>query len=361
MAEAVNIKCPSCGAPLQFDGNSQEMTCQFCGSKFTVDQINEAQAAEKILNEQSQFHWTDGEREDISGELTGMAAGVCPSCGAEIVGDANTAATSCPYCGNSIVISASVTGMYKPDMIIPFKLDKEAAKAALKKFYGGKKLLPKAFSDANHIEEIKGVYVPFWLFDCDADANVNYDATNVSNWSDGDFNYTKTDHFSVTRSGSLGFDEIPVDGSSRMDDNYMDSIEPFDYTQAVPFQASFLSGFMADKYDVDSAASTPRANDRVKNSTEDVFRSTVNGYMAVVPKGSTVNIRQGKVHYALFPVWMLTTKYNGKNYTFAMNGQTGKLVGELPIDKNKYRTWYGLLFAGIYAAGILLAKLLGLI
>ena len=139
----------------------------------------------------------------------------------------------------------------------------------------------------------------------------------------------------VKRSGRLAFEKIPVDGSSKMDDAYMDSIEPFDYNQLTEFSENYLAGYYADKYDVDSAASIPRANERVKRSTEERFRQTVHGYESVLTEGSRINIKNGKAEYTMFPVWVLNKKYKDKIYTFAMNGQTGKLVGELPVDKGK--------------------------
>ena len=113
------------------------------------------------------------------GEADGLRSYVCKSCGGEIVGDENTAATACPFCGNPVVMMGQFSGDLKPDYVIPFKLDKKAAKEALNNHYKGKVLLPKVFKDQNHIDEIKGVYVPFWLFDAGADVNIRYRATRV--------------------------------------------------------------------------------------------------------------------------------------------------------------------------------------
>lgn len=143
----------------------------------------------------------------------------------------------------------------------------------------------------------------------------------------------------LKRKGKLAFEKIPVDASSKMDDKYMDSIEPFDYNQLEEFSEKYLTGYYADKYDVDIKASEPRANERVKRSTEDKFRSSVKGYESVIADSSRINVKNGKAEYVMFPVWILNKKYKDKIYTFAMNGQTGKLVGELPIDKCKARKY----------------------
>ena len=296
-----------------------------------------------------------------SGETDGLRTYVCKSCGGEIVGDETTGATSCPFCGNPVVMMGQFSGALKPDYVIPFKLDKNAAKEALKKHYQGKRLLPKVFKDANHIDEIKGIYVPFWLFDADANADIRYKATRTSHWSDSDYNYTKTDYYSIWRSGSLGFCGVPVDGSSKIENDLMESIEPFDFSQAVDFQTAYLAGYLADKYDVDAEQSIVRANERIKTSTEQAFQSTVQGYVTVIPEYSGVRLFNTNAKYALYPVWILNTSWNGKKYTFAMNGQTGKLVGDLPLDKSALMKWRIALTGIVGAAAFLISYLLWLL
>ena len=274
------------------------------------------------------------------------------------MGDENTAATACPYCGNPVVMMGKLSGSLKPDLVIPFQLDKKAAKAALKKHYSGKRLLPRVFREENHIDEIKGVYVPFWLFDAGAEAHIRYKATRMRHWSDNDFDYTETSFFSVTRGGTLAFADVPVDGSTKMTDALLESIEPFDLSQAVDFQTAYLAGYLADKYDVDAEQSIQRANKRIQKSTEEAFAATVQDFVTVTPESSSIRLEKGTVKYALLPVWLLNTTWNGQNYTFAMNGQTGKLVGDLPMDKGAYKKWLfgltGLIGAACFAASWLL-------
>lgn len=181
--------------------------------------------------------------------------------------------------------------------------------------------------------------MPFWIFDADADANIRYKATRVRTWSDADYNYTETSFFSVVRGGSIGFEKVPVDGSSKMPDDLMESIEPFDFSEAVDFQTVYLAGYLADKYDVDAQQSISRSNTRIKKSTADAFATTVQGYSTVTPESTSIKLHSAYAKYALYPVWLLNTTWNGKKYTFAMNGQTGKLVGDLPLDKSAYKKW----------------------
>ena len=240
-------------------------------------------------------------------------------------------------------------------------MDKKAAVAALQNHYKGKTLLPKVFKDQNHIEEVKGLYVPVWLFDTDAEAHVRYKASRVRTWSTGEYNYTETSYYSVIRGGGIGFENVPVDGSTKMDDALMESVEPFDISGAVPFMTTYLPGYLADKYDVDAATSIDRANERIKRSTEDAFASTVVGYSTVTPVSTNINLQNGRARYALYPVWILNTRWNNQQYTFAVNGQTGKTVGNLPMDKGAFWKWLLGISAGVTAAAYAIGYLLWLL
>lgn len=348
----MTYKCPNCGDAIIFDGAQGKFICESCDSVFTQEQLDAALAAmapglgDNAAEQQAVPEVTNAfERED-TGELEGMKVYSCRHCGAQIVADDTTAASECPYCNNPVIMTGQLSGMNKPDCIIPFKLDKDAAVAALKRYYRGKRLLPKAFTANNRVKEIKGIYVPFWLFDCSVNADMEFSATKVKTWSNSKYDFTETSHYAVERSGGITFEKVPVDGSSKMDDSYMDAIEPFDYRGMVDFNPAYLSGYLADKYDVDVMESVQRANARIAQSTANAFRSTVSGYSSVNACRQTVTPVSGRSRYALMPVWMLTTNYGGRSYTFAMNGQTGRLVGKLPVDKKKY--WGYLL--GIAAA-----------
>lgn len=202
------------------------------------------------------------------------------------------------------------------------------------------------------------MYVPVWLFDTDADARVNYKATRVRHWSSGQYDYTETCHYAVTRAGGIGFANVPVDGSSKMEDVLMESIEPFDISGAVDFRTAYLSGFLADKYDVDAETSVERANERIRRSTEDAFADTVQGYTSVTTVGSSIRLKNGRARYALYPVWILNTQWKDQKYTFAINGQTGKIAGDLPMDESAYLKWKlavtGLVSAAVFGLSYLL-------
>lgn len=358
MAELQEYKCPCCGGAIAFDSTAQKMKCPYCDTEFEMETLAGYDSALKG-DQADQMEWDSPKGGNWQeGEAEGLHTYVCKSCGGEIACDENTAATSCPYCGNPVVLMGQLAGDLKPDAVIPFKLDKNAAKAALKAHYEGKRLLPKVFKEENHIDEIKGIYVPFWLFDAKAKANMRYRATKVRAWSDNKYDYTETSYFAVSRGGEIAFEKVPADGSSQMPDDLMESLEPYDYNDLVDFQTAYLAGFLADKYDVDEKASEERANARIRESTQAMVDRTVKGYSTVTKEAGSIRLTDTKVRYALLPVWLLNTSWNGKNYLFAMNGQSGKMVGDLPVDKGAYRRW---LFGLTGVIGVVLFLLLYLI
>lgn len=212
--QVTNYQCPACTGPLHYVGESGMLECDYCGSKYTAAEI-EALYAEKekaaVEAKPSDSGWGD--------EVENMRAYSCPSCGAELICDATTAATSCPYCGNPTVVPTQFSGTLKPDYIIPFKLGKDAAIDALKRHYKKKPLLPRAFSEQNHLEEVQGVYVPFWLYDGEGDVDAEFEATSSSSYQEGKFLVTETRHFHVERSGSVSFERVPVDARRRCQTN----------------------------------------------------------------------------------------------------------------------------------------------
>lgn len=375
--QVTNYQCPACTAPLHFEAGAGQLECAFCSSVYTVEQI-EALYAEKDAKAAHAHAHAEAKAKadaanaaaegwDVSGmagwavEDEGVRAYNCPSCGAELICDEVTAATACPYCDNPTIVPSQLQGVLRPDYVIPFKLKKEDAIAALKKHYEGRPFLPKVFKDANHLEEIKGVYVPFWLFDGEAEGAASYDGTLTRVYDRGDFRVTATSHFDVYREGSVSFSRIPVDASKKMDNDYMDSLEPYDYGELVPFSTGYLPGYFADKYDDGVEECSGRADARAEATLIESLRSSVVGYEAVLEGARHVSLKRGAVKYALLPVWLLNTTWEGQRYTFAMNGQTGKFVGHLPTDKALRRSMKLKVYGIAFAACLGLALGLGLL
>ncbi len=346
----IAYKCPCCDAALQFSGEAQELECEYCGNRFETDAV-------RAFNEQTArevFSWEEPQAQQWSQEeQTQLQSFQCPSCGGEIIGDAHTAATFCPYCGNPTILPSRLSGGVKPDAVIPFRKTKEDAKAAFLQLCKGKPLLPKEFTQKQQIEKLTGLYVPFWLYDCQGDFSGRYKATRVRTWSDSNYIYKKTSHYLLLRQAQADFVGIPVDGSSKMDDTAMESIEPFDYGCLEDFDMAYLSGYLADKYDVAAENVGSRIRQRVEATFDEQVRSSTIPYTTVIPTQRQLQLKQSKARYALMPVWILNTRYKDKLYTFAMNGQTGKMTGQLPICPKRTAAW----FTGIFAAATALAML----
>ena len=361
MSVLQQYKCPCCDGAIEFDAGVQKMKCPYCDSEFELETLRDYDA-ELASQPQEDMSWeTAPGGQWQEGEAQGLRVYTCQTCGGEILADETTGATECPFCGNPVVMTAQFAGDLKPDLVIPFQVDKKKAVSILQNHYKGKVLLPRVFKDENHIKEVKGLYVPVWLFDTEADAHVRYKASRVRHWSDSHYRYTETSYYSVIRAGNIGFAHVPVDGSTKMDDTLMESIEPFDISMAVDFQTAYLSGYLADKYDVDAQASIHRANQRIRQSTQNAFAATVMGYSSVVPVSSNIRLNNGRAKYALYPVWLLNTKWNGRNYTFAVNGQTGRIAGDLPMDKGAFWKWLFGVSGGVAAAVFAMSYLLWLL
>ena len=344
-SQVTNYKCLSCTADLKFSAATGKLECEYCGSSFTVEEIEakmaemnaKAEEAQKAAENKEEADKAAG-KHDYAKEAwldEGMKAYKCPQCGAEIICDQTTGTTSCPYCGSQTMVPGTFAGMLKPDFVIPFKQTQEAASKVLEDFYKWKVLLPSSFKNKNHINEVKGVYVPFWLYDAKASGDCCYEGIKKKSFRRGEYEITQRLYYDIRRSGRDFFVKIPADGSKNMPDDLMDSIEPFDYNQLKEFSKAYLAGFLADKYDVSEEDNRPRAEKRARNTLSNDLRCTVSGYDSVRTVDENINVTLSKGQYAMLPVWLLSTRWEGKNFLFAMNGQTGKMVGNLPVDKGK--------------------------
>ena len=339
MASSVtNYKCPACTGPVHFSEKTGQLVCDFCGSTYTIEEMDALYG--KKVEEQAQ---QEPQPQPVDADPSGMKAFNCPSCSAQLFCDSTTVATSCPYCGNPTVIPCQFKEKRMPDYVLPFKLDKKKAKQALQDHYKGKRFLPNAFSNENHIDEIKGVYVPFWLFDGTVDADVTFDATSSTVRRSGNTETTTTKHYKVMRKGNIAFSRIPEDASEKMDDAQMDSIEPFDFKELKDYSPSYLPGFLAESYDVEEDACLDRVQKRIEPTVINFMEKDITAYDTLTVSTKDIKFTKTDCKYAFIPVWLLSTKWQDKNFLFAMNGQTGKFVGDLPVDKGKYWRMFSIL------------------
>lgn len=368
---ALTYLCPSCMAYLRYDGKESKWVCDYCDSRFTMEELEQrGLQKEESDYEVKQRAEADENSADVSfsyeenipqpeEDLSHMRGYVCPSCGAEIVTDDVTAATFCVFCGNPTILPKQLEGEYRPAAILPFETDKEDAKKAFLNLCKGKKLLPPGYTSEQRLEKITGVYVPFWLFDCKADFTYHATGENVSTWADTRFIYTKTDLYHIHREGRMEFENIPLDASEKMQDDLMDALEPFHLEKKKPFDMSYLSGFLAEKYTYEPKDLYDRMTCRITPGVEHKAGEGGRGYQRVYGVKCHTDFSSDKQTYMLLPVWMLISKYQGKDYLFAMNGQTGKIVGELPVSSGQTAKWFGIIFAITFLIVMVIACFVG--
>lgn len=369
---ALTYLCPNCMAYLRYDGKGGNWVCDYCDSKFTMEELEQRGA--KIKEDDYQIlprEQADEDTSDVSyhyeenipqgeGDMSKIRAYTCPSCGGEILTDDVTSATFCVFCGNPTVLPSQFAGKYRPSAILPFETDKKDAQKAFLNLCRGKKLLPKGYTSEQRLEKITGVYVPFWVFDCKADFDYHATGENVTTWSDTRYIYTKTDLYHVHRAGDLEFENIPLDASEKMRDDLMDALEPFRLDQAKPFDMSYLSGFLAEKYTYEPKDLYDRMTKRITPGVENKVAEGGRAYQRVYGVKCHTDFSSDRQVYMLLPVWMLISKYEGKDYLFAMNGQTGKIVGELPVSGSQTAKWFFIIFLIAFLITGIIAFALGI-
>ncbi len=344
---AVQYKCPNCGGGLLFDADKQDFKCEYCDSVFKE---------EDFFHKDENLNVETAETETSDENYENAVLYVCPSCGAEVVTDETTAATTCYYCSNPVVLSGKLSGELKPDMIVPFKIDKKGAIDKFKEMCGKKKFLPKNFVSESRLEEIKGVYFPYWYVDCETNGSMNAKSRHVRSWVVGDIKYTETTVKGHFRQGEMQIRNMPEAALKSKDKDIMRYVCPFNSQELVPFSMSYLSGFFAERRNIEYKEIENEVDAKIKSFSTDKLKSSINEVNVSVTD-SMINLGEKRWRYNLLPVWVLSYKHKEKNYIYALNGQTGKVYGELPVCNKKL----GALFAGVAAGVSILLTVMGVI
>ncbi len=341
MSSTVAYQCPCCGAGLAFDPEKQTFACEFCLSEFDEGALETAGAGEAAAKAAA----------DAAAYCDRMNLYACPNCGAEVVADETTVADICCYCHNPVVLAGRLSGQMKPHKVVPFRIDKAAAEKSFRDFCRGKWFLPRAFSSAAHAAQIRGVYYPFWVTDADADGEVDAVGTRVRSWRMGDYRYTETSRYAVERAGELHFEDIVTSALSEADKQMLEGILPYPSEELTDFSMPYLSGFVAKKRDIEREALTGEVRSRMEDYTRTLLLGSITEpYATLTPRETGLKIRESHWEYALLPIWLLTYRDgDGKVYTFAINGCTGKLYGELPVSRPKLALLFGAVAAPLTA------------
>ena len=323
--ESTEYKCPNCNAGLTFMPDTQKFGCEYCGSEFTLEEMQAINAENPVpAPTESQIH----EQQEFE-EHTSLYH--CASCGADIMADDEQTSLFCYYCHNPIILAGKLTGKYKPDKIIGFRYTRENAVNNFRSWIKKKWFVPEDFKSQEQIEKMTGLYVPFWIADCKVKADLNAIGKNIRTWTSGEYRYTETKEYSIVRQADISAEGIPADGASKIEDVLMEAIEPFDYADLKDFSMSYFTGFFADKFDVDKSEIFPRIRERASQAGRTILHDSIGGYTSVTTLNESYNIMRTDWQYAMLPVWFMTYKYNDKIYEFALNGQTGKLADRLKL------------------------------
>lgn len=336
--KTVTYQCPNCNAALEYNNALGKFKCLFCDSEFNENDIKKQFAENEGFrlsqdNLEAEQEAARDEANRQAEEFSGASAlYTCPNCGAGVICDSLTASTRCHFCHTPVILTGRLSGEFKPNLIIPFKKTKEQAEAAFREYCKGKFLLPKGFKSEAQISNITPLYVPYWLKSGSVNAFIHAEGKKINSWRVGDTRFTNTKIFNVIRRADMTFVRVPCDGSKRIDDSLMQSIEPFDYSGIKPFSMSYLSGCGAEKYDVTAEEASPVIDRRVTNAAAEVLRADMTGYSSISEKNSDYRFTRQQTVYGLLPVWFLNYTYKGKDYPFVMNGQTGSSFGILPVS-----------------------------
>lgn len=315
-------QCPNCAAALVFDPDKGCMTCHSCDSAFRPEELNIEQIPKMM---ECHIHR-------------------CTACGAEVMVNDVEAATFCIYCGQPTVVFDRISSEQQPDFVIPFQVNKAAAEAIIRRALRKKIFVPKEVKDFK-VETLRGIYVPFLLY------NLKYHDVqyfDIKHWGD---------YYGLVKEAECDFRNMAVCASASLDVGEMESLEPFEFSDMVSFDAGYLSGFYADCYDKNQDQTLEQAKYRAqvrfdKEMEEAVYKSKMtSSAMDVRRSHKSPDITVERVYYALMPIWFLTFCYQEEVFTVSVNGQTGKFAGNLPVKKSSavlLFVFVALLFAAPY-------------
>jgi hypothetical protein len=256
-----------------------------------------------------------------------------------------------------VVLSGRLTGEFLPNKVLPFTIDREKAVTDFLAWTQKKRFIPKDFFNKEQIEKMTGVYFPYWVVDAETAGNLTGKGTSLRVWIVGDLEYTETKIYQIFRKGTAKIQHLTKNALKKnIQQKMVEGVQPFPIDQAVDFHTEYLSGFQAEKRDIEIKDISDQIEHELGEYTEDLLRDTVSGYTTFTASSHSVDVEKQDNHYMLLPVWLVTYQdASKKTYYYAMNGQTGKVSGILPISNKRL----GLFSGGIFAAVLLIAMIVG--
>lgn len=334
-------KCPGCDGELTFDPAKQLFVCDYCGGEYARSDLSDQ-------DRQAEADTPPSAAQEEAAFIQQAALYSCPSCGAEVIVDASTAATTCFYCHNPVVLTGRLSGDLRPQQIIPFAIDKAAAEESFLRFCKKKWFLPKHFSTGARRESLTGLYLPYWLVDCTVDGLMHATGETVRVWRSGDVEYTERSYYALTRGAQIDYGDLTLNALRRVDTLVAEGVQPYDFSRAQPFAMPYLSGFQAEKRLVERADAAPEAQSQVQDYTKSLLLGAISGYSNVSVQDLQCRLLREDWRYILLPVWMMTYQYKNKSYYYAVNGQTGKMTCNVPLSKGKLALLFGIVTLAVF-------------
>jgi DNA-directed RNA polymerase subunit RPC12/RpoP len=337
--------CRNCGSSVQFNIPTGLWRCQHCQEEFSKDQLTPVQSSggKTFDNDTTENPVPDSQFTEYH----------CSNCGANVLAEENTSATFCLYCKSPAILSSRFSNEFRPQYLLPFKITQAKAIELYNEWIKKRFFAPRAFKSSAEAQTIRGLYAPYWLFNCAAKGKVEGEGRKVRSFTRGDYHITETKHYFVQREGLADYEKIPADGSKQLDDDLVFGIEPYDYSDLQAFSLQYMSGVFAEKFDVDSAEAETKVRPKAESFFYDRLQQTIEGYSSFSPALKQAEISELKADYALLPLYILTNIWKNKKLTFLINGQTGKIYGQTPIDGWWRFIFFLLLSAGFWVLGIL--------
>ncbi len=328
-------QCRNCAGPLTFDPTKQKLVCGHCGSEFAPEEFTQSEK-EYLLDKQAEA--AENVYGDDAKDMMDCYVYQCHSCGGEIIINGTEASTRCIYCGNSNVVFSRIARHKRPQLIIPFKLTKEEAVAEVRKRFKKGMFIPREIKNFK-VDNVRGIYIPYWIVDCDHKASVVIQGQVSSG------KHTRTVFYG--RAGRMSLKRLPLDASKMLSDESSARLEPYNLGAIKPFDEDYLLGFYSNISDITYGDLRSAANMRASEYFNQYAIADVKGASGkkVCQQAHVTAINYDNLNYAMFPAWFVTYYYKGQHNTILVNGQSGKIVCGVPWNKVLFYTL--LIIAGI--------------
>lgn len=323
-------KCKNCGGDVSYNVKLGKLVCAYCGSQFDLSEYEDVRAEKETMDA-----WD-------------LPVYLCQSCGAELVAGAHAIVTYCQYCGSESLIQSDKSVRDFPKTMIPFKLSKESCKSLYQKKAARIPFLPEELKDPKYLERFNGFYIPYWDYRIHMTRDPAVTIHFERNLSPSLYE-TSVAEANIEVSGASS--AIVYDASSSFDDAIDAKISDFNLQDLTAYDSKYMAGFYADTADVDKSTYQQQAIEAVsenvmQDARQQLMSSQNQNYGSVTSFSLKANAGSAAealgtetqaIEQMLLPVWFLTWKKDGRLAYAVMNGQTGTMAAEFPIDPGKFR------------------------